>query len=73
MIYHPESERPNYYADASLSDHYEDFIGFDDTIALTALPAQVSAAEGATYPFGPFREQPAGSQALLSVSNSSHG
>lgn len=53
MIYHSESERPNYYADASLSDHYEDFIGFDDTIALTALPAQVSAAEGATYPFGP--------------------
>ena len=52
VIYRPESERLSHYSHASLSDQYDGFVWFDDTTAVTALPAQVSAGEEETYPFG---------------------
>ena len=52
VIYRPESERLSHYARASLSDQYDGFVWFDDTTAVTALPAQVAGGEEDTYPFG---------------------
>ena len=52
VIYRPESERQSHYARASLSDQYDCFVWFDDTTSVTPLPAQVSAGEEETYPFG---------------------
>ena len=52
VIYRPESERQSHYSHASLSDQYDGFVWFDKTTAVTALPAQISAGEDETYPFG---------------------
>ena len=52
VIYRPERERLSHYAYASLPDQYDAFVWFDQTHAVTPLPAMVTACEDETYPFG---------------------
>src|SRR5271166_5237776 len=39
VIYRPETERWSHYAHASLPDQYDAFVWFDETHAVTPLPA----------------------------------
>ena len=52
VIYRPETELASHYFDARLSNQFDGYVWFDETRAVTPLPAE--AREGAleTYPFG---------------------
>ena len=54
-IYRPETERWSHYAEARLSEQFEAWFWFDDSTAVTPLPAAASAKAGSaddTWPFG---------------------
>jgi erythromycin esterase-like protein/predicted phosphoribosyltransferase/predicted alpha/beta-hydrolase family hydrolase len=52
VIYRPETERWSHYAASELLDQYDAFVWFDQTRAVTPLPARVVAGEDESYPFG---------------------
>jgi protein-L-isoaspartate(D-aspartate) O-methyltransferase len=53
VIYRPETELTSHYAEASLSRQFDAFVWFNDTTAVTPLPAIPEAAPVPdTYPFG---------------------
>jgi erythromycin esterase-like protein/predicted phosphoribosyltransferase/dienelactone hydrolase len=52
VIYRPETERWSHYTYATLPDQYDAFAWFDETRAVIPLPAQVTAGDDETYPFG---------------------
>ncbi|RUV63254.1 hypothetical protein EOA85_03895 [Mesorhizobium sp. M5C.F.Ca.IN.020.29.1.1] len=53
MIYRPETELRSHYAAASLSQQFDAFVWFDETVAVTPLgPEHMGAGVPDTYPFG---------------------
>ena len=53
VIYRPETELRSHYAEASLSRQFDAYVWFDETTAVTPLPAAPEAAQiPDTYPFG---------------------
>ncbi len=51
VTYRPETERPSHYAECRLSDQFDAWVWFDETRAITPLPA-TQARENDTWPFG---------------------
>lgn len=52
VIYRPETELQSHYFQASLPNQFDDYVWFDATTAVSPLPAQPSAGERDTFPFG---------------------
>ena len=52
VIYRPETERWSHYSRTALSEEYDAFVWFDETRAVTPMPARAVAGEDETYPFG---------------------
>jgi protein-L-isoaspartate(D-aspartate) O-methyltransferase len=52
VIYRPESELMSHYLQASLPRQFDEFIWFDETRALSPLPAVVAPGVPETFPFG---------------------
>jgi protein-L-isoaspartate(D-aspartate) O-methyltransferase len=54
VIYRPETEMASHYFEASLPLQFDEYVWFDDTRAVAALPAPAVRAPGMpeTYPFG---------------------
>jgi protein-L-isoaspartate(D-aspartate) O-methyltransferase len=53
VIYRPETELTSHYAEASLSRQFDAYVWFDETTAVTPLPAVAEPASVPdTYPFG---------------------
>jgi erythromycin esterase-like protein len=52
VIYRPETERWSHYSEAILPKQFDGWVWFDETQAVTPLPAEQRAGEGETYPFG---------------------
>jgi protein-L-isoaspartate(D-aspartate) O-methyltransferase len=52
VIYRPETELASHYFDASLPQQFDGYVWFEETRAVTPLPAAVRAGVPETYPFG---------------------
>lgn len=53
MIYRPESERLSHYAQVELARQFDAYVWFDETRAVTALPAETENGRVPdTFPFG---------------------
>jgi protein-L-isoaspartate(D-aspartate) O-methyltransferase len=52
VIYRPETELASHYFDASLPNQFDAFVWFEQTRAVTPLPATTRAGVPETYPFG---------------------
>jgi protein-L-isoaspartate(D-aspartate) O-methyltransferase len=52
VIYRPETERWSHYSEAVLPNQFDAWIWFDETEAVTPLPAEQRPGEAETYPFG---------------------
>ena len=52
VVYRPDTERMSHYSHACLPEQYDGFAWFDETRAVTPLPARIRAGEDETYPFG---------------------
>jgi erythromycin esterase-like protein len=52
VIYRPETERWSHYAQASLPGQFDAWVWFDESEAVTPLPAEQRKGEDETYPFG---------------------
>ena len=52
VIYRPETELASHYFDASLPQQFDGYVWFEETRAVTSLPAAVRAGVPETYPFG---------------------
>ena len=52
VVYRPETERQSHYFDAVLPSQFDEYIWFDETRAVTPLPARVLEGVPDTYPFG---------------------
>lgn len=52
VIYRPDSERWSHYSHCALAEQYDGYVWFDETTAVTALPAEQRAGVPDTYPFG---------------------
>jgi erythromycin esterase-like protein len=53
VIYRPETELASHYAEACLPRQFDSFVWFDETSAVTPLPAgHVRPGVPDTYPFG---------------------
>ena len=52
VIYRPETERWSHYSECSLPGQFDAYVWFDETTAVTPLPAPERAGEDETYPFG---------------------
>ena len=52
VIYRPETERYSHYFEARLPEQFDAFVWFDETRAVTPLPAAKAEGLPATYPFG---------------------
>jgi erythromycin esterase-like protein len=56
VIYRPETERWSHYSQAILPKQFDGYVWFDETEAVTPLPAELRPGEAAsveeTYPFG---------------------
>jgi putative phosphoribosyl transferase len=52
VVYRPDTERMSHYAQACLPEQYDGFVWFDQTHAVTPLPAEIRTGEDETYPFG---------------------
>jgi len=52
VIYRPETERWSHYAQASLPGQFDGWVWFDESEAVTPLPAEQRKGEDGTYPFG---------------------
>jgi len=54
VVYRPETELASHYGEASLSRQFDAYVWFDESCALTPLPAAGKTADAPdTYPFGP--------------------
>ena len=51
-IYRPETERYSHYFEAVLAEQFDAFVWFEETRAVTPLPAGHAAGVPETYPFG---------------------
>jgi protein-L-isoaspartate(D-aspartate) O-methyltransferase len=52
VIYRPETELQSHYFQAVLPDQFDEYVWFDETEAVHALPAPPAAGVPDTYPFG---------------------
>ena len=52
VIYRPESELASHYFDASLPKQFDGYVWFEETHAVTPLPAEERGGVPETYPFG---------------------
>jgi protein-L-isoaspartate(D-aspartate) O-methyltransferase len=52
VIYRPETERWSHYSECSLPGQFDAWLWFDETRAVTPLPATQQPGEDETYPFG---------------------
>ena len=52
VIYRPETELASHYFDASLPQQFDGYVWFEETRAVTPLPAQPRTGMPETYPFG---------------------
>ena len=52
VIYRPETELASHYFDASLPQQFDAYLWFQETRAVTPLPAKAEAGAPETYPFG---------------------
>jgi erythromycin esterase-like protein len=52
VIYRPATELASHYFDASLPNQFDAFVWFEETRAVTPLPAKERAGVPETYPFG---------------------
>ncbi len=52
VIYRPETELASHYFDASLPKQFDGFVWFEETRAVTPLPATAREGMPETYPFG---------------------
>jgi protein-L-isoaspartate(D-aspartate) O-methyltransferase len=52
VIYRPETELASHYFDARLSRQFDGYVWFDETNAITPLPAEAREGAPETYPFG---------------------
>ena len=52
VIYRPETELQSHYFQACLPQHFDEYIWFDETRAVTPLPSIVAPGVPETYPFG---------------------
>jgi erythromycin esterase-like protein len=52
VVYRPETERYSHYFEAVLAEQFDAFVWFEETSALTPLPAGHEKGMPETYPFG---------------------
>jgi protein-L-isoaspartate(D-aspartate) O-methyltransferase len=52
VIYRPQTERWSHYAEASLARQFDAWVWFDETAAITPLPARARRGADETWPFG---------------------
>ncbi len=52
VIYRPDTERWSHYAEASLPQQFDGYVWFDETQAVTPLPAPQERGPDETWPFG---------------------
>lgn len=52
VIYRPETERWSHYSGCSLPQQFDAWVWFDETAAVTPLPARREAGPAETWPFG---------------------
>jgi erythromycin esterase-like protein len=52
VIYRPETELMSHYSDASLPRQFDAFVWFDESSAVSPLPAKRQKGVPETYPFG---------------------
>ena len=52
VVYRPETERYSHYFEAVLAEQFDAFVWFEETRAVTPLPAGHAAGVPETYPFG---------------------
>jgi protein-L-isoaspartate(D-aspartate) O-methyltransferase len=52
VIYRPDTELASHYFDASLPKQFDGYVWFEETRAVTPLPAQPAEGVPETYPFG---------------------
>ena len=52
VIYRPETELQSHYFQAKLPDQFDDYIWFDETEAVHALPTVPARGVPETHPFG---------------------
>jgi putative phosphoribosyl transferase len=52
VIYRPQTELASHYARSELPGQFDAFVWFDETQAVTPLPATAAHGEDDTYPFG---------------------
>ncbi len=52
VIYRPESERLSHYSEAVLAEQFDAYVWFEETRAVTPLPAERPQGVPETYPFG---------------------
>ncbi len=52
VIYRPETERQSHYFQATLPEQFDEYVFFDETRAVDALPAEPAERPGDTFPFG---------------------
>jgi erythromycin esterase-like protein len=52
VIYRPETERWSHYSECVLPNQFDAWVWFDETSAVTPLPAAEVGGEDDTYPFG---------------------
>jgi erythromycin esterase-like protein len=52
VIYRPETELASHYFDACLPKQFDGYVWFEETRAVTPLPAEPREGAPETYPFG---------------------
>ncbi len=52
VIYRPETELASHYFQAVLPDQFDEYIWFDETIAVRPIPTRQTSGVPETYPFG---------------------
>jgi erythromycin esterase-like protein len=52
VVYRPETERYSHYFEAVMSEQFDAFVWFEETKAVTPLPAGHGKGMPETYPFG---------------------
>jgi protein-L-isoaspartate(D-aspartate) O-methyltransferase len=52
VIYRPETERQSHYFQAALPEQFDEYVYFDETRAVAALPVVPSDRAADTFPFG---------------------
>lgn len=52
MVYRPDTERLSHYSAAQLPGQFDAYVWFDETHAVTPLPAEPRPGEDEIYPFG---------------------